>query len=59
VTGLSSLADAEHSVEWQVNLTHVVLLALALYVAWKTDLLDGGDGRESDDEAVEVALEGT
>ena len=58
MTGLSSLADAEHSVEWQVNLTHVVLLALALYVVWKTDLLDGGDGRESDDEPVEVALEG-
>jgi hypothetical protein len=55
VTGLSSLADAEHSVEWQVNLTHVVLLALALYVAWKSDLLDGQEERN---DSVEVSVEG-
>lgn len=38
---LSSLTDAEHTVEWQVNLTHVLLLLLALYVVYKTDVLEG------------------
>jgi len=57
VTALSSLADAEHSVEWQVNLTHVVVLALAVYVVWKTDLL--GEKGETDDDGVEVSLEET
>lgn len=42
--GLSSLADAEHSVEWQVNLTHALIVVLVLYVVWKTDALEGAVG---------------
>lgn len=39
--GASSFADAEHSVEWQVNLTHALIVVLVLYVVWKTDVLEG------------------
>lgn len=53
----SSLADADHSVEWQVNLTHVLLLALALYVVWKTDVLEGGERAEEQGRGVEVAFQ--
>jgi len=54
---LSSLTDADHTVEWQVNLTHVLLLALVAYVVWKTDVLEGEDRAEEQGSGVEVALE--
>ena len=50
--GLSSVTDAEHTVEWQINLTHVLLLLLALYVVYKTDVLEGVDG-----DAAAIAVE--
>jgi len=58
---LSSLGGAEHRIEWQVNLTHVLILLLALYVVYTTDVLEGvatadGDGRT---EAAEIAVEET
>ena len=54
---LSSLADAEHTIEWQVNLTYVLLLLLVGYVVWKTDILDSGEQAEEQGNSVEVALE--
>jgi len=54
----SSLADADHSVEWQVNLTHVLLLVLALYVVWNTDVLEErGEQAEEQGSGVQVAFE--
>jgi len=56
--GVSSVADADHSVEWQVNLTHVLLLVLAIYVAYKTDILEGiasSDGDQID--GADIAVE--
>lgn len=57
MSGLSSLADADHRIEWQVNLTHVLLLALAGYVVWKADVLDGAERTEEQGNGVEVAFE--
>lgn len=54
---LSSLTEADHSVEWQVNLTHVLALALLIYVVYKTDALEGVEQQEEQGQGVEVAFE--
>ena len=54
---LSSLTEADHSVEWQVNLTHVLALALLIYVVYKTDVLEGVEQQEEQGQGVEVAFE--
>ena len=56
--GLSSVTDAEHTVEWQINLTHVLLLLLALYVVYKTDVLEGvATDDRGDGDAAAIAVE--
>jgi len=54
---LSSLTEADHTVEWQVNLTHVLALALLIYVVYKTDVLEGVEQQEEQGQGVEVAFE--
>jgi hypothetical protein len=54
---LSSFTEADHSVEWQVNLTHVLLLVLVIYAVWKTDALEGVEQAEEQGHGVEVAFE--
>jgi hypothetical protein len=56
---LSSVADAEHTFEWKVNLTHALLVLLALYVVYKTDILEGVASSNDDErpKGAEIALE--
>ena len=52
----SSLTDADHIVKWQVNFTHVLLLALGAYVVWKTDIVKRREQTEEQGNNVEVVL---
>lgn len=53
--GAKSVAEAEHTVEWKVNLTHVLLAVGVLYLVWKMDVLE----RDEDEERIgaEIAVE--
>lgn len=39
MNALATLKDAEHTVEWQINPTFLLLLLLIAYAVWKTDVL--------------------
>ena len=54
---LSSLTEADHTVEWQVNLTHVLAFALLIYVVYKTDALKTVQQQGEQRQGVEVTVE--
>lgn len=48
MNALAPLKSADHTVEWQINPTHILLLLLLLYVVTQTDVLTGlGDDTDT------------
>jgi hypothetical protein len=48
-----------HSVEWHINLSHVIVAAGALYLVWRLGLLTpSSDGREDEREGTPIDVQG-